>query len=208
MSRSHHKPLFFTDREFQAFEGAPDPADVTTVAHESAAVLVGAGRANRDPEVTRRLVALTDEIGLSTLAQLWAQRPAASLPGALWRLYTLREWVRRDAAGASSDYTAGVRHAHVAHAVAGSADPNGPDEIRHLVDRILEGAYTGDFAVALERAAAFCRVVASGRADRAERHDGLDDERASREARSAARLGDTASDLTKAASAWRMGNLD
>ena len=71
MARAHHKPLFFTDRDFQSFAGAPDPADVTAVAHESAAVLVGAGRTNSDPEVTRRLIALTDEIGLSTLAQLW-----------------------------------------------------------------------------------------------------------------------------------------
>ena len=84
MTRSHHKPLFFTDREFQAFEGAPDPADVTAIAHESAAILVGAGRTNADPEVTARLIALTDEIGLSTLAQLWAGRPAVSLPGVLF----------------------------------------------------------------------------------------------------------------------------
>ena len=86
MARAHHKPLFFTDRDFQSFAGAPDPADVTAVAHESAAVLVGAGRTNSDPEVTRRLIALTDEIGLSTLAQLWSGRPAVSLPGAMWRL--------------------------------------------------------------------------------------------------------------------------
>ena len=43
------------------------------------------------------------------------------------------------------------------------------NEVKALADRILEGAYTSDFAVALERAAAFCRVVASGRAERAER---------------------------------------
>ena len=49
MARAHHKPLFFTDRDFQSFAGAPDPADVTAVAHESAAVLVGAGRTNSDP---------------------------------------------------------------------------------------------------------------------------------------------------------------
>lgn len=208
MARAHHKPLFFTDRDFQSFAGSPDPADVTALAHETAAALVGAGRASDDPEITRKLVALTDEIGLSTVASLWSGRPGVSLPGALWRLYTLREWVRRDAAGASADYTAGVRHAQVAHVVAGSTDPNGPQEIRVLVDRILEGAFTGDFAVALERAAAFCRVVASGRADRAERHDGLDDARADRETRSAAALADMARDLTRCASAWRLGTLD
>lgn len=208
MTRPHHKPLFFSDQQFAAFEGAPDPAEVSELAHEAAAVLVGAGRASTDPEVTQRLIRLTDELGLSTLAQLWSGRPAVSLPGALWRLYTLREWVKRDPAGASADYAAGIRFAQVSHAVAGSADPNGPDEIRHLIDRILEGVFTGDLAVALDRAAAFCRVVASGRAERAERHDGFDDAAAGAATKSAAALGDTARDLAKAASQWRGGVLD
>lgn len=64
----------------------PDPAQLTEAAHETAAVLVGTGRAASDPDLTSRLVALVDELGLSTLAELWADRPARSLPGALWRL--------------------------------------------------------------------------------------------------------------------------
>jgi hypothetical protein len=31
-----------------------------------------------------------------------------------------------------------------------------------MADSVLAGAFTGDFAVALERAAAFCRVVSTG----------------------------------------------
>lgn len=208
MSRAHHRPLFFTDREFQAYEGSPDPADVTALAHETAAVLVGAGRANDDPDVTRKLVALSEEIGLTTVAQLWSGRPAVSLPGALWRLYALREWVRRSPEVAAQEYAAGIRHAHVSHAVAGSADPNGPDELRRLIDTILEGVFTGDLAVALERAAAFCRVIASGRADLAERHDGHNDTAAGFATRSAAAVADTGRDLSKCASQWRLGLLD
>ena len=49
-----------------------DPAQVTEVAHETAAVIVRTGRAAREPELTRRLVALVDDLGLSTLAELWA----------------------------------------------------------------------------------------------------------------------------------------
>ena len=96
-----------------------DPAVIVGVADESAAALVHAGRASDDPDVTRRLVEIVDEIGLSTLAELWAQRPARSLPGLLWRLYVLREWVRRDPAGASADYAEGLRFADVAGVVAG-----------------------------------------------------------------------------------------
>ncbi|MGN6301673.1 MAG: hypothetical protein ACTHN8_11355, partial [Angustibacter sp.] len=59
--------------------------------------------------------------------------------------------------------------------------------------------------VALERAAAFCRVVASGRAVRA---DDVDDEGvAAQVTRRAASLQQTADDLDGAARAWRVSDL-
>ena len=88
-------------------------------------------------------MALVDDLGLSTLAELWADRPARSLPGALWRLYALREWVRRDPVGASADYAAGIRFADVPHVVAGVADPPGPAELKELTDAILTGVFDG-----------------------------------------------------------------
>ena len=103
-------------------------------------------------------------IGLSTLADLWASRPPRSLPGALWRLYFIREWMRTDAAGVGRVYAAGVRFTEPNHVVAG-IDPPRPEDVRRIADDILRGAFTGDFAIALERASAFCHVVASGRAE-------------------------------------------
>jgi hypothetical protein len=182
----------------EAFGGIVDPVHEIEAAHETAAVLVHAGRAAHDPTVTARLVDLVEELGLSTVADLWAHRPARSLPGALWRLYVLREWVRRTPEEASLDYAAGVRFAHVEHAVAGAAEPPGPAEVNALADAILAGIFEGDLAVALERAAAFCRVVAAGRADRSEGED---------TARRAAQLLDTADDLAAAAALWREGEL-
>jgi hypothetical protein len=185
----------------------PDPAEVTEVAHATAAVLVGAGRASEDPEVTTRLVALVDELGLSTLAELWADRPARSLPGALWRLYALHEWVQRSPEEASADYSAGVRFADVNHVVAGVAEPPGPQEIRSLADSLLRGVFEGDLAVALERAGAFCRVVSSGRADRAHTTDVQDAEAASTQTRRASSLLSTAEDLEACARLWRADEL-
>jgi hypothetical protein len=52
----------------------------------------------------------------------------------------------------------------VARVVAGVADPPGPDELRAMVDEVLRGIAGGDFADVLFRAAAFARVVATGRA--------------------------------------------
>jgi hypothetical protein len=206
------RPAFFSPVSMDSQAGAAslDPARVTEVAHETAAVIVRTGRAAREPELTARLVALVDELGLSTLAELWADRPARSLPGALWRLYALREWVRRDPVGASADYAAGIRFADVPHVVAGVAEPPGPAEMRQLTDSILTGVFDGDLAIALERAAAFCRVVASGRAHRADdsdargEHDPLG---SAAQTRRAASMLTTGEDLEASARLWRKDDL-
>jgi hypothetical protein len=185
----------------------PDPAEITEVAHATAAALVGTGRAGDDPELTARLIALVDELGLSTLAELWADRPPRSLPGALWRLYALREWVQRNPEEASADYQAGIRFTDVNHVVTGVAEPPGPVELKTLTDAILRGVFEGDFAVALQRAAAFCRVVSAGRAERAHTMDAQDREAAGVQTRRAASMLSTADDLEACGRLWQSGNL-
>lgn len=174
-----------------------DPVAALHAAHETAAALLHTGRAAQDPEITARLIRLVDEIGLDTLADLWAERPARSLPGALWRLYSLREWMIARPEAAARDYAAGIRFTEPNHVVAG-VDPTGPEEVRRAADAILHGAFTGDFAVALDRAAAFCHVVAAGRADIAPDHDDV---------RRAVRVQDLANDLAACARLWRTGDL-
>lgn len=123
--RAPATPLYLDAAGLEARGGSFDPVEEAHAAHESAAILVHRGRASTDPQLTARLVALAEEVGLDTLAHLWAARPPRSLPGALWRLYVLREWVRRDPAGASREYAAGMRYAAVSHVVAGAAEPRG-----------------------------------------------------------------------------------
>lgn len=175
-----------------------DPIAQVEAAHETAAALLHIGHAEADPEVTRRLIELVDEMGFVVLADLWATRPARSLPGALWKLYLLREWVVSDPEGIARDYAEGSRLAEPHHVVAGVDWPQ-PHEIRQVADEILRGAFTGDFAVALERAAAFCHVVSAGRHDRAG-------------AAPAPLAGDQLltfiSDLVACAALWRAGKLD
>ena len=189
-----------------------DPARVTEVAHETAAVIVRTGRAAHDPALTAKLVALVDDLGLSTVAELWAARPARSLPGALWRLYVLREWVRRDPVGASADYAAGIQFADVPHVVAGVAEPPGPVELQELTDAILTGVFDGDLAIALLRASSFCRVVAAGRAQRANDADASDADAIDPQwglghTRRAASLLTTGDDLEACARLWRQDDL-
>ncbi|OFS15256.1 hypothetical protein [Kytococcus sp. HMSC28H12] len=202
MSERPRRPAFRAGWQLDQHVGGTDPADALELSHTTAEVLVHRGRAEGDPEVTRRLVELVDELGLDALALLWADRPARSLPGALWRLYALRQWVATRPVEVSREYAAGVRAAEVSHAVAGVVDPPGPQEVRELADAVLHGVYAGDLAVALERAAAFCRVVSAGRGvgggEGSATRGGL--------GRGLALL-DTAEDLVAGARLWRAGSL-
>ncbi|HUX71349.1 MAG TPA: hypothetical protein VMV41_12605, partial [Cellulomonadaceae bacterium] len=73
--------------------GDMDPALRSEIAHTTAAAIVHQGRASDDPDLVARLVTLVEAEGLDVVAAMWADSPAGTLPGALWRLYVLREWV-------------------------------------------------------------------------------------------------------------------
>ena len=188
--------------------GGVDPALRAQVAHATAAALVSGGRASSDPAVLARLLALVETEGLDVVAALWADSPADTLPGALWRLYVLREWVRRDPAVIADRYRQGVEAVPVEGVVAGVASPPGPVDVREAVDAVLSGVYTGDLATALDRAAAFCRVLATGAALDADHLDLVDPRGADRQTRGASSLLRTADELTHAGTLWRSGRLE
>lgn len=199
------------------FLGGPDPAQRIEAAHLTATALVNHGRSDNDPALTARLVALADEHGLDEIAELWAARPAHTLPGALWRVYALRAGIRRDPVGMARAFDEGRHRAPVHEAVAGVAEPPGPTEVQELADAILAGAFNGDLAVALERAAAFCHVVATGWAVQADdvepaaqasaRTGAQEESAAGRLTRQAAGLARTGTELESAARRWRTGEL-
>ena len=191
--------------DWDGIEGAPDPAERTVAAHSTAAAVVRAGRETGDPAVTERLVRLVETVGLDELADLWRDSPEDTLPGTLWQLYLLRTWVQRNGVEAARVYDAGRRVAEVSSAVAGVAEPPGPAEVAALGDAVLTSAFDGDFAVALERAAAFCSVVAVGRAHVAD--DVADAGLASAQTRLAAGNARMAQSLATAARLWREDRL-
>jgi hypothetical protein len=186
--------------------GEADPADRTAVAHATAAAVVRAGReGDADPARTSRLVCLVDEVGLDELAELWQDSEADTLPGTLWSLYLLRTWLHRDGVEAARLFDAGRFVAEVSSAVAGVAEPPGPDEVAALGDAVLTSAFDGDFAVALERAGAFCRVISAGRAHVADAEpDSEAGERLTRLAGGNLRM---AEQLEHAAQLWRRDAL-
>jgi hypothetical protein len=149
---------------FEALVGGTDPALVSEAADRAAQLLVRGTKKAGDAEVADRLLHLADTEGIETIAEVWSGSPADSLAGCLWRLFVLRSWVHADPVAAAREYDAGRRTAQVAQVVAGVADPPGPEELRTMVDEVLRGIAGSEFADVLFRAAAFARVVATGRA--------------------------------------------
>jgi hypothetical protein len=199
------RPALFGPAALSTFESdskAGDPARRLDAAHATARALVDGLRAGEGgPDGDDKLVRLADEHGLEAVAELWSECAPDSLPGALWRLYVLRAWVRGDPQGVARLYEAGRERAPVLAAVAGVADPPGPREVEALADAVLAGLVRGDLGAALERAAAFCRIVAAGRvivADEADDDAGF----------SGVRLLLTGEQLDAAAREARTGHLD
>ncbi|MBI9115799.1 hypothetical protein [Sanguibacter suaedae] len=195
-------------REAEEIPGEIDPALRGEIAHTTAAAIVHRARASEDPAVVERLVSLVEDEGLDVVAGLWADSPADTLPGALWRLYVLREWVRRDPRTVADRYRLGTAAAPVHDVVAGVVAPPGPEDVRSVADAVLSGVFAGDLAVALERAAAFCRVLATGAAFDADHVEGVDADHATHMTRGAASLVGTAEELVRAAELWRAERLD
>ncbi|GGH43438.1 DNA-directed RNA polymerase subunit beta [Microbacterium album] len=208
MTEDFHKPVRRPSETFDRLFAAEDPAEVSRAAHSTAAALLSRVREEADPGAVERLVSFTTRHGIDDIAELWSRSPAKSLPGALWRLYLLQLSIHDDPRTAALVYERGRAELRSADAVvAGAPMPAGPGELVALVDTILRGAFQGDFAVALDRAAAFCRVQASGATHLADDCEPTEPSRASELTRRALRLSTYAADLAAAARLWRRESL-
>lgn len=208
-SREYHKPVRRPAELFDRLFSGDDPAEVSRVAHSTAHALLSRVRDDPTVDVVERLVAFTDHNGIDDIAELWSRAPARSLPGALWRLYLLQLMIHDDPQTAALLYERGrLEIASPDPVVAGAPTPAGPDELVALIDTILRGLFQGDFAVALDRAAAFCRVQASGATHLADDYEPTEPARASTLTTRALRLSTYASDLTACGALWRRQALD
>ena len=209
MADDFHKPTQYSGDKFDEYEGGEDPAQILRVAHDTAHALISRARQSDDPAVLERLVAYTDTNGLDALAELWARSSPRSLPGALWRIYLLRLVIRQDAAGTALAFQRGAEVlTTIDPMVAGAPNPTGPAEIMELADQILRGLFRGDFAIALDRAASFCRILAAGCTSLADDADTTEPQRATELTARAARLAQTADEFTVCSRLYRAGNLE
>ncbi|RKR75400.1 DNA-directed RNA polymerase subunit beta [Frondihabitans australicus] len=207
-SRDFHRPAQFGGREFEAFQGGDDPAVMHRVAHESAAALLARVRQDPTPEILDRLVAFTDSHGIDALAELWAGATPHSLPGALWRIYLTRAVIRANPDDITYLFERGVRElSTIDPVVVGAPAPASPEEIVELADTILRGVFDGDFGLALDRGASFCRIAAAGATSVADDVDVVEPDRSSEFTRRGLRFSELAADLSACAGLWRDGSL-
>lgn len=211
----------------EGIAGGADPSVVSEMSHASAAALLDRVHHSADPQVVERVLTLVDREGVDMIAELWSRSEPDSLPGIMWRLYTLRSWMRRDRDLISRLWRLGEPVATAASAIAGVDQAPTEADITHTADSILAGAFTGDFAVALERASAFVDVVAQGlrveahmvrqaeakagsetatAADLAEAH--VMRSRSAKLMHTAGNLIATSKDFRHGAQLWRRGKLD
>jgi hypothetical protein len=204
-----HRPVRMPAEHFDFVKGGEDPAVIVRSAHETAQALVSRVRAHPDKEVVDRLVGFAEREGIDAVAELWSRAAPSSLPGALWRLYLLREMVRRDSQLVSLAFNRGAeRLRSIDPVVAGAPSPAGPEEIRALADQILRGVFEGDLGLALDRAASFARVTAHGSLDLADDADATEPGRADALTKRASRLSRLAEELSISARLQRDGALD
>jgi hypothetical protein len=184
----------------ELIEAVASPQSRAEIASVTAALVIAAGR-DGGPTVGARLVSLADVVGLDTLAALWRDADPVSLPGALWTLYLLRQWCHVQADEVCRLWRVGAGYGEADALVAGVDNDADSDAVAAMTDAILHSAYRGDFAVALERAAACFRVIATGR-----RHAARCEDPAA-EYQRAQRNEQAARDLIRAARLWRAGML-
>lgn len=206
MTTRFRRPAMLSPERAERIIGDEDPAQRSDVAHLTAGVILHGGRRDaQDEEIVNRLITLVDREGIDIVAGMWADSPATTLPGIMWRLYLLREWTKNDDELMARHFRLGTTHAEVDEVIAGLSYLPGPREVRKGVDAVLSGVFQGDFAVTLERAGALCRVLSTGAAIDADAHEV---EQGRRLTEYSAILAAKAQEFEKAASMWRVGRLD
>lgn len=202
-----------------------DPERLSEISHTTAWALLNHVHTTNDPAVVERVLTLVDHEGVDVIAELWSHAEPGSLPGVLWRLYLLRTWMRKQRDSIAHLWRLGEPVATSASAIAGVDPAPTEDDIARIADAILAGAFRGDFAVALERAAAFVTIVSLGLRAQAHQFTQRADSsgvgislsnadikqlrtQAAQMLHTAANLTVTAKDFRHGAALWRQGKLE
>lgn len=226
MTRQFHRPVLMEPAEAERYTGAEDTAATSALAHQSAQLLIG-GYLGADTDTTLSAAGLRKVVashGVDVIGELWATSPAGTLPGALWRLLLLREWIERDPALVESRYATAVTisddDAAQARFEAALSQGQRVDSVAQvqaqLNELLLGGAFAGSQRTSSRRSRLYPTLLASAalleRLSRASEQDSwITDENdplydvVTARARA---LATTAAELREAASKAAVGKLD
>ena len=220
MARQFHRPARLDPETAEQLEGSADTAVASELAHRAAQALIGGfpGTEVGDDPITRSgVVAAVATNGVDDIAELWADSPVTTLPGALWRLFLVREWIRRDPELVARRYATVVDLTEAddaatarLEAALGEARPVlAPTGLRERLDVLLAGDVEGavtEIAPLLSATAGFLRALAAGSSPAWIEDD--TDELADRVTRRDSALLATADELTDSARRAAAGLLD
>lgn len=168
MSNRHHKPVSMSPWRLEASESEEEamwrlhPERRRMIASDTASLLVRSAGLG-DSDVLERLKHFVDSEGLDTLAELWSQSEAGSLPRALWRLFQIRERIVQSPTDVSYLVQRGLDSMDTIDPIVVAAEqPVTPGSVKDIIDQILDGGFSGSLDDALERAASLARLVAEG----------------------------------------------
>lgn len=165
-----HKPVTMPGWKLEAVEETDEgpwtshPQAKAQLAHDTARLLVGRqGGVTLPGDVVQRLDRYLAEGGLDDLAILWAESEPTSLPGALWRLYRVREQLLAHPNELARLISFGYDHLDTIDPIlVGIAEPVTRDSVLALAADVFSGAMGATLPDALERAGALAKVVARG----------------------------------------------
>lgn len=220
MARQFHRPARLDPEAAESIEGGVDTAVASELAHRAAQALVGGFPTTPDDPITREgVIAVVAGQGIDDVAELWADSPATTLPGALWRLFLVREWIRRDPALVERRYATvvdltgpdddGALASRLDAALAQGRPAIAPEELRERLDSALAGALEGSvpaLAPLLATTSSFLGALAAGSAPQWIDDDA--DPLADRVTRRDSALLATADELADAAARAQAGLLD
>ncbi|MDO4900950.1 hypothetical protein [Actinomyces sp.] len=229
MARQFHRPARLDPEAAENIEGGVDTAVASELAHRAAQALVG-GFPEDDLEADASVERITRDgvagavagHGVDAVAELWADSPATTLPGALWRLFLVREWIRRDPdlverryatvvdlSTIASEPEAAAARVRLDAALVDARRVPAPQELRAALDGVLGGQVDGSVPAlvpVLTTTAGFLRALAAGSS--AAWIDDDADELAHRVTRRDSALLTTADELAEAARRAGAGLLD
>lgn len=137
------------------------------IARDTALLILGRSTDTPLPaDMTARVKSFIEEGGLDDVAHLWAESEPVSVPGALFRLYRVRDQIQKQPEDIARLVAIGQDALDtIDPVVAGLRDPITPESVVALIDSVFLGAFDGELAVALTRVGALAKLVAKGLLD-------------------------------------------